>query len=96
VLDGDTFEQAGQRYRLARVDAPELPGHCRPGRACVPGDPWAAQVELQKLLAQRATCLLGRRDYYNRVLVECRTRDDQNIGDALLTGGYVQLYKRSK
>ena len=36
VIDGDTIACAtGPRIRLASIDAPELPGHCRTGRRCV-------------------------------------------------------------
>ena len=40
VLDGDTFTCDGKRIRMAGIDAPELPGHCRTGRDCAPGDPY--------------------------------------------------------
>ena len=44
VNDGDTLRcQDGTRIRLSGIDAPELDGHCQPGRACVPGDPLASR-----------------------------------------------------
>lgn len=39
VVDGDTLRCGSTRIRLSSIDAPELPGHCRPGRECTPGDP---------------------------------------------------------
>ena len=38
VIDGDTFDCDGTRIRMVGIDAPELPGHCRPGREGTPGD----------------------------------------------------------
>ena len=34
VIDGDTIHCGYTRVRLAGIDAPEMPGHCQPGRAC--------------------------------------------------------------
>lgn len=38
--DGDTLKCDGTRYRLDGIDAPEMPGRCRRGRRCAPGDPF--------------------------------------------------------
>jgi len=46
VTDGDTIRCAGERIRLIGIDAPELPGHCRAGRDCAPGDPFASRRAL--------------------------------------------------
>jgi micrococcal nuclease len=51
VLDGDTFTcWGGARIRIARIDAPELSGHCRRGRDCAPGDPQVSREALRRLL----------------------------------------------
>jgi micrococcal nuclease len=50
AVDGDTIRCDGKRYRLLAIDAPEMPGHCRRGRRCVPGDPLRAKEELQRAL----------------------------------------------
>src|ERR1700712_1173347 len=47
VVDGDTLRCGNERVRLLGIDAPELPGHCRIGRACAPGDPYASTASLQ-------------------------------------------------
>ena len=39
TLDGDTIACGAIHIRLSGIDAPELPGHCRKGRICAPGDP---------------------------------------------------------
>src|SRR4051812_48974674 len=48
AIDGDTLVCDGERIRLNGIDAPELPGHCRPGRRCVVGDPFAAKADLER------------------------------------------------
>lgn len=48
IVDGDTIRCEGRgRIRLSGIDAPELPGHCRKGRLCAPGDPEAARLSLE-------------------------------------------------
>ncbi len=54
VIDGDTIRcssPAPVTIRLIGIDAPELPGHCRPGRFCVPGDGHAARRNLERFVA---------------------------------------------
>lgn len=46
VNDGDTIRCNGERVRLLGIDAPELPGHCRSGRDCAPGDRYASTAGL--------------------------------------------------
>lgn len=48
TVDGDTLNCDGERIRLNGIDAPEMPGHCRVGRACVPGDPFASRDHLRQ------------------------------------------------
>ncbi len=51
ATDGDTIRCGNERIRLLGIDAPELPGHCREGRRCAPGDPYAATTSLRKAIA---------------------------------------------
>ena len=44
--DGDTLSCNGEDIRLLGVDAPEMPGHCRIGRLCAPGNPYSAKSSL--------------------------------------------------
>jgi endonuclease YncB( thermonuclease family) len=53
VVDGDTLRCGDRRVRLYGIDAPELPGHCRPGRACTPGNPYASTDNLRRLIGHR-------------------------------------------
>jgi len=39
ATDGDTIRCGSVRVRVAEIDAPEMPGHCRASRVCAPGDP---------------------------------------------------------
>jgi len=50
AVDGDTLHCGDERIRLLGIDAPELPGHCRRGRACVPGDGYASRESLAAVL----------------------------------------------
>ena len=72
ALDGDTIQHGAERIRLLYIDAPEMPGHCRPGRECVAGDPYAAKAALQEALdSGHVRCEGEARDRYGRRLAEC-------------------------
>lgn len=49
--DGDEIRCAGKQgsMKLFSIDAPRLKGDCRPGRACIPGDPVEARDYLAAL-----------------------------------------------
>lgn len=94
AIDGDTFDSNGLRYRLARIDAAEMPGHCRPGRQCVDGDPFAAKRALQGLLdSGYIYCAPKGKDHYKRILVECFINDEQNISDIMIATGQAEGYR---
>ncbi len=75
AIDGDTLRCGKERIRLLGIDAPELPGHCRQGRKCAPGDPVASTLSLRSKLKGRA--LIDRRghDRYGRTLAYVRVND---------------------
>jgi hypothetical protein len=68
VTDGDTIRCNGERIRLLGIDAPELPGHCRPGRDCAPGDPDAATSSLDDALSGTIHIARFGEDHYGRTL----------------------------
>lgn len=58
AVDGDTLTCLDQRnrrvhIRISAIDAPELPGHCRKGRVCAPGDPFKAKANLAAMIRGR-------------------------------------------
>lgn len=87
AIDGDTIACGRERVRLAVIDAPELPGHCRTGRACVGGDGFASKAALAKLLTLGRVMI--RRcgvDRYGRTLAHVFVRG-HDIGSAMVEGG---------
>lgn len=96
AIDGDTLRgPAGEHIRLARIDSPELPGHCRRGRHCAPGDPYAAQAELERLVDHAwIRCAVEGQDNYHRLLADCRRADGLDLGDWQLEQGFAILYDR--
>jgi micrococcal nuclease len=93
ALDGDTFVRQATHYRIASIDAPELPGHCRVGRACAPGNPYAAKQGLQWFLDRGIRCKELGPDYYRRTLVQCVTKSDADLGDEMINLGYAVPYR---
>ncbi len=72
AVDGDTLRCGGELVRLIGIDAPELPGHCRKGRVCTPGDGWQSKRAMAGLVARGAVrCHAVARDAYGRVLARC-------------------------
>jgi endonuclease YncB( thermonuclease family) len=71
VTDGDTLScrNLPVRVRLLGIDAPELPGHCNPGRQCTPGDGFAARRVLIDLVRSGPVVIHPQgRDVYDRIL----------------------------
>ena len=69
ATDGDTIRCGSERIRLLGIDAPELPGHCRRGRACAPGDPFASSRSIAAMLTSASPSIrrVGT-DRYGRTL----------------------------
>jgi endonuclease YncB( thermonuclease family) len=74
IVDGDTLNCDGERVRLLGIDAPELPGHCRQGRACVAGDPFASADSLSAGLVPPLSINRVGVDRYGRTLALVRGR----------------------
>lgn len=68
AVDGDTLRCGRERIRLIGIDAPEMPGHCRPGRLCAVGDPFASRDSLANALFAPIVIERIGRDRYGRTL----------------------------
>lgn len=68
VTDGDTIRCGDERIRLLGIDAPELPGHCRTGRDCAPGDPFASTDNLREAMTGELHIDRVGEDRYGRTL----------------------------
>ena len=89
VTDGDTFRCDGTRIRLYGIDAPELPGHCRKGRNCTPGDPFASTDNLAALLRQgQVQCRAVDVDVYGRTVALC-SAGRADLSCSQLAGGFA-------
>lgn len=87
VIDGDTIVCGREHVRLAVIDAPELPGHCRVGRTCVESNGYASKAALAKLLALgRVSIRRCGFDRYGRTLAHVFVRG-HDVGAAMVEGG---------
>jgi len=97
VHDGDTLRCEGYRKstRLHGIDAPEMPGACRPGRSCTPGDPYASKIHLQKLVAgQVVRCQHLETDRYDRPVMQCWAGARNLSCEMIRSGHAVARYGR--
>jgi micrococcal nuclease len=86
VVDGDTLRCGRERIRLLGIDAPELPGHCRRGRRCVPGNPWRSRDSLAAVIRGKAKIERVGEDRYGRTLALVRVNGVDLSCHQLVTG----------
>lgn len=96
AIDGDTLVcRVGLErvhLRLNGIDAPEMPGHCRKGRHCAPGDPAASKANLAHLIAgQTVTWVDLGKDRYRRTIAQAKV-GSTDLQCAQLGGGFA-IYK---
>lgn len=94
VFDGDTFDCGGRRIRLSSIDAPEMSGHCAPGRKCVAGDPVASKNYLRKITRGTIQCKVLKTDHYNRLVAQCFNAAGNIECDMVRRNHAVQRYGR--
>lgn len=89
VTDGDTLRCGPLRVRLASIDAPEMPGHCRRGRTCVNGDPYASKANLERVMASGVIqCRQTDTDRYGRIVALCEV-GGRDLSCAQVQGGHA-------
>jgi len=89
--DGDALRCGyhGRSMRLYAIDAPEMPGACRPGRWCVPGDPYASRDHLASLTAGKTvTYRVLSVDRYGRNVVQVFA-DGVDVSCRMVRDGYA-------
>ncbi len=95
--DGDAIRCGGKGRsdRLYAIDAPEMPGACRTGRQCTPGDPFAARDHLRAMTAGKAVrCLQVDTDRYGRRVLQCFA-DGVDLSCQMMRDGFaVERYGR--
>lgn len=92
AINGDTLRCGKERIRLLGIDAPEMPGHCRRGRSCVQGDPYASKAALASMLNGYAIIARRGRDRYGRTLARVRV-DGIDLSDAQVSFGMATAVK---
>lgn len=93
VVDGDTLRCGGTRIRLQGIDAPEMPGHCRPGRDCAPGDPYASSDNLRQLVSGGGmSCRQTDTDRYGRVVALCEVGGVDLSCEQVRSGHAIRRY----
>jgi endonuclease YncB( thermonuclease family) len=89
VTDGDTFRCTdGTRIRLSAIDTAEMPGACRPGRTCAPGNPHVAKAALSRLISGRTVQCEPAGNSYNRVAAWCSV-SGQDLSCAMVRSGHA-------
>ncbi len=88
VVDGDTVWIAGEKIRLAEIDAPEINGRCPAERALAV----RSRARLAQLLAARPIRFVRvGEDRYGRTLATFG-----GVSDALIAEGLAQRWPRNK
>lgn len=96
--DGDALACGpGRSMRLYAIDAPEMPGACRPGRQCTPGDPFAARDHLAGLASgKKVQWRQVDTDRYGRLVVQAFA-DGEDLSCAMVEDGFaVERYGKLK
>lgn len=88
--DGDALACGpGRSMRLYAIDAPEMPGACRQGRVCTPGDPFASRDHLARLASGKSvTWRQIDTDRYGRPVVQAFA-DGEDLSCAQVRDGFA-------
>lgn len=92
VVDGDTFWVAGEKIRIANIDAPEIRGYCAEERTLAD----RATQRLSELLSSAPLSITRQgEDRYGRTLALVRAGDTE-AGAALVREGLAQQWTGRK
>lgn len=94
VLDGDTIDLDGVRYRLHGIDAPEAAQQCK----AAGGGEWACgQAALHKMerlvLDQDVICTSHEKDVYGRWIASC-VADGIDVNGEMIASGLAWAFRR--
>lgn len=94
IHDGDYIRcEPFGRSRLYGIDAPEMPGACRPGRKCMPGNPYDSRDNLRALVAKgNVMCRQRDTDRYGRPVLQCWNEDGDLSCQQIEAGHAVPRY----
>jgi len=73
MTDCDSIRCGSKQIRLVGIDASEMPGPCREGRDCTPGDPFASKANLAKIIGwfPDVRCKQTDIDGCGRIVAQC-------------------------
>ena len=92
VLDGDTIDLDGVRYRIHGIDAPETRQSCfKDGREWQCG--MEASLTMQRLAVGQVSCVGIEQDRYGRTVAKCFA-GDVDLGRELVRRGLALAYRR--
>ncbi|MGE0231215.1 MAG: thermonuclease family protein [Flavobacteriaceae bacterium] len=96
VIDGDTIELAGNRIRLAGIDAPEIRQFCLDGEGREYACGLAAAGALKMFLdsASPTSCQARSRDRWGRYVAWCRRADGADAAAYLVRAGQALDWPR--
>lgn len=91
VIDGDTIRLAGERIRLAGIDAPELDQQCRRDGAVYDCGREARRRLAELLRDGETVCRGNQKDRYGRLLMRC-VCGEKDVNSAMVRSGWAVAY----
>ena len=94
VIDGDTLDVDGERFRLSGIDAPERKQVClREGMAWSCGQA-ATEALRAKVRDERVHCVGIDRDRYGRTVAMCSLNDGTDLNGWMVERGWAMAYRQ--
>lgn len=92
VLDGDTLEIHGQRFRLHGIDAPESDQTCKQNGRSIPCGRQAAKALMDIIGWRPVSCEQVEQDTYGRRVAICKV-GQENLGAWMVRKGWALAYR---